>query len=70
MPEVARQRGRSRGGKNGSRVDKQRAGHRGAAVLRAKPAAERTAMFQKGWATRRAKAAAAQLAELESEAGT
>ncbi len=32
--------------------------------------AERAAMFQKGWATRRAKAAAAQLAELESEAGT
>jgi hypothetical protein len=39
-----------------------------AAVLRAKPAAERAAMFQKGWATRRAKAAAAaQLAELESD---
>jgi hypothetical protein len=79
----AQQRGRSLGGKNqsrkdkqragklggkaGSREDKQRAGHRGAAVLRAKPAAERAAMFQKGWATRRAKAAAAQLAELEPD---
>ncbi len=41
-------------------MDKQRAGHRGAAVLRAMPAAERTAMFLKGWATRRAKAVAAQ----------
>jgi hypothetical protein len=49
--------GRSLGGKKGS------------AVLRAKPAAERAAMFQKGWAKRRAKAAAAQLAELESHSG-
>jgi hypothetical protein len=38
------------------------------AVLRAKPAAERAAIGQKRWATRRAKAAAAQLAELEAEA--
>ncbi len=64
---------RSRGGKRGSRESKQRGGQRGsredkqraqassAAVVRAKPAAERAAMFQKGWATRRAKAAAAQL---------
>ncbi len=36
-------------------------------MLRAKPAAERAATAQKGWATRRAKAAAAQLAELEAE---
>ncbi len=63
----ATQAGRSLGAKNGSRVDKQRAGQRAAAVLRAKPAAERAAMLQKGWATRRANAAAAQLAELESD---
>ncbi len=36
-------------------------------MLRAKPAAERAAIAHKGWATRRAKAAAAQLAELEAE---
>jgi hypothetical protein len=63
----ATQAGRSLGGKNQSRVDTQRGGHRGAAVLRAKPAAERAAMFQKGLATRRAKAAAAAVAELEAE---
>ncbi len=37
------------------------------AVLRAKPAAEPAAIGQKRWATRRANAAAAQLAELEAE---
>ncbi len=36
-------------------------------MLRAKPAAERAATAQKRWATRRANAAAAQLAELEAE---
>jgi hypothetical protein len=69
-PCARRRSGRSRGGRNGSRADKQRGGKNTSAVLRAKPAAERAAMFQKGWATRRAKAAAAQLAELEAEAGT
>jgi hypothetical protein len=54
---VRRSGGGKTGGKNASRVDKQHAGHRGAAVLRAKPAAERAAMFQKGWAKRRANAA-------------
>ncbi len=67
MPLEAKQAGRSLGGKNQSRVDKQRGGQRASAVLRAKPAAERAAMFQKGWATRRSKAAAAKVAAQVAE---
>jgi hypothetical protein len=63
-------RGASRGGKitGPKNLLTYEARSRGAAVLRAKPAAERAEMFQKGWATRRANAAAAQRAEAEEEA--
>ncbi len=67
QPREAKQRGgKTTAGKTLTQAGRSRGGQLGAAVLRAKPAADRAAMFQKGWATRRAKAAAAHLAEPES----
>ncbi len=64
--EAKRRGGKTTGAKNATQAGRSLGGKKGAAVLRAKPAAERAAMFKKVWATRRAKEAAAQLAELEA----
>jgi hypothetical protein len=65
--EAKRRGGKTTGGRNATQAGRSRGGKAAQAVLRAKPAAERAATAQKGWAPRRAKAAAAQLAELEAE---